>query len=226
MFHSNKTDKYRLTWLGNILQQSFALINRSRVVPSTLPYNLTISERKKFVWFRVAKVATRTIINHLHQHDVPLSTVEAMNIYYLPGRFKDYFKFGFVRNPWDRLVSGWQQMIVLNNHFPMTESHRKALMNFSTFIGQMETNPTLMNNHHFKPQHKLIDLNNLDFLGRLENFHSDFTKVLNSLGIPSHDIPHYNRTTIQDYSSYYNPALRERVYQLYEKDFRLFYPDA
>lgn len=213
-----------LTKTGRILQHTLAWMNKTWLVPSHRAYNLTISTKKKFIWFRVAKVGTRSILKHLVNSRVELTAFELMQVYYLPGRFKNFFKFGFVRNPWDRLASGWQQMIVKNNHFGMPEEIRQPLMHLPAFIERMETNPVILTNHHFKPQHELLDLNNLDFLGRFETFERDFRTIMATVDVPVKRVPHYNRTGIKDYAGFYDQELREKVYRLYQKDFQIFYP--
>ena len=66
---------------------------------SPLGYNLTISHSHRFVWYRVAKVATRTIRHHCETHGVSMDVDHAMRIRYPVEVFGDYFKFAFVRDP-------------------------------------------------------------------------------------------------------------------------------
>ena len=62
-------------------------------------YNLTVSHSHRFVWYRVAKVATRTIRHHCETHGVSLDVDHAMRVRYPLASFADYFTFAFVRYP-------------------------------------------------------------------------------------------------------------------------------
>ncbi len=64
------------------------------------------------MWFRVAKVGTRTILGHFDRHDVALDVNHAMRLRYPVELFEDYFKFAFVRHPLGRFVSAWRNKVV------------------------------------------------------------------------------------------------------------------
>lgn len=87
------------------IQYLYEAISKIPFIPSTNQYNLTISHESKFIWFRVAKVGTRTILNHLRKSNVSLDVEHASFIHYPVKSYENYFKFAFVRNPWGRLVS-------------------------------------------------------------------------------------------------------------------------
>src|SRR5580765_3342619 len=88
-----------------IAQIVFTKLARMPLLPSAGRYSLTISHKQKFLWFRVAKAGNRTILNHLEQKALPMDAPRATFVHYCPRLYADYFKFAFVRNPWDRLVS-------------------------------------------------------------------------------------------------------------------------
>ena len=79
------------------------------------------------------------------------------------------------------------------------------------------------NNPHFQIQANLIDLNEVHFIGRMENFEDDLKKVLHILNLPIVSIPTKNKTKIRkDYREYYNENLKMKVADLYQKDIQLF----
>src|SRR5262245_19376649 len=110
-------DPGRLSRMSRVLQGLYRGMSRVRIIPSAGPYNLTVSHERKFVWFRVAKVGTRTILNHFLDRGVRLDAEHASDVHYPPRAYADYFKFAFVRNPWDRLVSCWADKVVASNLF-------------------------------------------------------------------------------------------------------------
>jgi len=85
-------------------------------------YNLTISHAHRFVWFRVAKVATRTLLGYFEDHGIGLDVNHAYDMRYPTALFGDYFKFGFVRHPLPRFVSTWQDKVVNANYFDLDDT--------------------------------------------------------------------------------------------------------
>ena len=63
------------------------------------------------MWFRVAKVGTRTLLGYFEENDVALDVAHAYRMRYPTALFADYFKFGFVRHPLPRFVSTWQDKV-------------------------------------------------------------------------------------------------------------------
>jgi sulfotransferase famil protein len=163
-------------------------------------------------------------------------------------QFDDYFKFSFVRNPWDRTVSiytyfGWQRYI-----------------DFKTFVVKKLPNEVWRDNHWFVgPQSDFIcDVNGhvaVDLLGKFENLTADFNAVCQRLGLPPTELPHVNTSKKQpakvrlnrnlfsdarwlyhtrtipsfktirqftDYRDYYDDESKEVVAELYQKDIELF----
>lgn len=204
------------------MQQLYARLSASLLTPSSHPYNLTISHKQKFIWFRVAKVATRTIYTHLDRQGVILEVDHPYNLYYPIRRYEEYFKFAFVRNPWDRLISGWHNKIIDKNAFRLDPGTHRKLQRFDCFLSFLEQSNFLDRNIHFVPQSSLIDLNQLDYLGRLERFSEDFGNVCSTIGINYKEVKHRNRSEKkEDYRSYYSDAQAELVGRLYSKDVQL-----
>tara|TARA_R100000008_G_scaffold372_2_gene330 strand:- start:20025 stop:20912 length:888 start_codon:yes stop_codon:yes gene_type:complete len=94
--------------------------------------------------------------------------------------FRNYFKFGFVRNPYDRLFSAYKMFRAFDSD-PMETASKGALV-FDSFVEQVYTN-TFKDNHiknqsFFLPKH-----HNVDFVGRFENFENDWKRLENEIGI-------------------------------------------
>ena len=93
-------------------------------------YNLTISHSYRFVWFRVAKVGTRTMLGHFEASGIKLDVEHAMGIPYPRGMFEGYFKFAFVRDPFARLVSCWKNKVSDENYFGLNDTLRREFEDF------------------------------------------------------------------------------------------------
>ncbi len=102
-------------------------------------------------------------------------------------QFDRYFKFTFVRNPWDRLVSIYKH---LNMHH---------VCDFKTFVMGKLRDGTYRRKHYWficPQQEYLCDDNGelcMDFVGRFEQLQGDFMQVGRKLGMESASLPHVNR---------------------------------
>ena len=187
--------------------------------PSDIRYNLTISDEKNFIWFRVGKVGTRTILDLFMQANIELTAEHPYRIYYPVNRYSTYFKFAFVRNPWDRFVSCWRDKVIRRNKFEFSDTEQ----NLESFIDYVTKNVDLeYGNHHLRLQSRLIDLNHIDYLGRFETFETDLKEVMNLLDIEA-TIKKKNASNRKiDYREYYTERTKNKVAELYEKDIRIF----
>ncbi|MCB2111999.1 MAG: sulfotransferase family 2 domain-containing protein [Parvularculaceae bacterium] len=192
-------------------------------LPSERRYNLTVSSAKKFIWFRVAKVGTRTILNTLKSANVPLDLEEESRLHYFPNLRRDYFKFAFVRNPWDRLVSGWMNKVVDRNFFGFDDNALARMREFPNFIDYVASLDMAKCDRHLALQSSLIDLNNVDFIGRMERFEEDFSAVLGRIGVNSPEIGRKNASGARmSYRDYYDGETAKKARDIYERDISIF----
>jgi hypothetical protein len=213
----------RLDRASSYKQFAYDKINQIRHIPSARKYNLTISHEKKFVWFRVAKVGTRTILSHLKDNKTKLDVKHASFVYYPYKQYEDYFKFAFVRNPWDRLLSCWLSKVVNRNYFQFDKEELQLMQHFPSFVDFVATRNLEHCDRHLRLQSSLIDLNHVDFIGRMESFSRDLERVATHIDIPI-DIQVAKNVSVarKPTHEYYRPEDIETVAGLYEKDIRIF----
>ena len=194
-------------------------LSKTALYPSDIPYNLTISDKKKFIWFRVGKVGSRTILDVFRQANIELAAEHPFDVHYPVNSYKSYFRFAFVRNPWDRLVSYWRDKVIRRNKFDFSDSEQ----GFESFVDYIAMKVDMeRGNPHLRLQSSLIDLNHIDFLGRFENFQTDLREVMGLLDIEA-TIKKKNASGRKaDYHEYYTERTREKVAELYKKDIRIF----
>ena len=101
--------------------------------------------------------------------------------------FDSYFKFTFVRNPWDRIVSEYKHRRY-SKHF-----------DFKTFLFKCFPQPDWRDEYcHVIPQYDFIHdaAGNLlvNFVGKLERLDEDFKVVCQNLGIAPASLPHLNKS--------------------------------
>jgi len=204
------------------LQQTLRKKRTERLMPSSHQYDLTISEAKKFIWFRVPKVASRTIYDHLREHLMPLDCEHPSRIYYPVNLYKDYFKFAFVRNPWDRLVSCWYNKVIDENAFKFNEIEYEKMQQFEYFVNYVASLNIENCDPHFRLQSRLIDLSSIDYIGHFENLEQDYRFVCQKIGLSQNTLTHRNPSSkTKDYQAFYTKALREKVHQIYLKDIQI-----
>tara|TARA_Y100001938_G_C8099594_1_gene440605 strand:- start:1172 stop:1789 length:618 start_codon:yes stop_codon:yes gene_type:complete len=135
-----------------------------------------------------------------------------------PQFFNSSFKFSFVRNPWQRVVSefSWRK-------------HLWKKISFDDWVKQLQfinTDDFCDKKRHLKPQQEFLydDEENqlVDFIGRYENLQADFNTVLEELKLSPSKLPYINRSSHKDYVHYYNQESKQIIAQKYAKDIEYF----
>ena len=132
--------------------------------------------------------------------------------------FKNYFKFGFVRNPWDRVVSLYERRegVELRNS-----------MSFDQFVDwiQYSSATCIHSSPHRYQLDWFVDPNGhllADFIGRFERLEQDWAFVANKLGITA-PLPHRrSNPRARHYTEYYNDRTREIVARKFQADVETF----
>lgn len=146
-------------------------------------------------------------------------------------RFDAYFKFTFVRNPWDRLLSAYSFLKKGGLNHMDQQFCDEVLSGYDTFekfvMGWVDKQ-SVESWVHFIPQYHYVYDSNMNlvvnFVGRFEHFNEDFEKVRSILetGTP---LKHLNKTGEKKAKSYrdaYSPEMAEKVAYVYKTDIELF----
>ena len=130
--------------------------------------------------------------------------------------FAGFFKFAFVRNPFDRFVSYCAFMTRQTGEF---DSDPKPVMQH--FIDNPPW-PHIL----FQPQHSFVtDAEGSmlsDEVGRAEDMQASYDRIAARIGIPTATLEQVNSSKRRDYRDYYDEALRDGVAKLYARDLELF----
>lgn len=137
--------------------------------------------------------------------------------------YADYFIFGFVRNPWARMLS-WHLMVqrraktperVAPN--PFWRGVAEGYPDFESFVMRAPDEFSRLR----RPQLDYLrrGARRADFIGRTEQMDADVAAIAERLGLPEQPVvPHINRGKPRDYQDRYTPQMRDRVGELFASD--------
>ncbi|MCV3430648.1 sulfotransferase family 2 domain-containing protein [Campylobacter lari] len=189
-------------------------------------------DKYKCIFIHVPKVAGSSIERVIYQTDRWLvGHVKASDYVKIDkNKFENYFSFGFVRNPYDRVVSAYHY---LKNDSPDPCDIEWGKLNirdleFEEFVLKLqdeEFKQKILTKNHFSFQYEyLCDENTnvlVDFIGRFEQLNSDFKKILNILNRKD-SLIHVNKSKHCDYKDYYNCETYKIIREIYKNDFEIF----
>ena len=146
-----------------------------------------------------------------------------------PNTFNSYYKFTFVRNPWDRLVSTFfflKKGGLTEKDKAWAESHLGVYTDFGVFVKEWLTEERISNSLHFQHQHVFLEDEKgniaVDFIGRFETIETDFLAITKRLGI-NRSLQKTNASERDlNYRSYYDDETKAIVGSIYAKDISLF----
>lgn len=142
---------------------------------------------------------------------------------------REYYKFAFVRNPWDRLVSTYvflKKGGMTDKDKAWADANLSEYDDFGTFVRKWINPENIYTYIHFIPQFEfVIDKNGesgVDFVGRFENLNRDFETVAQQLGIESELKKVNSSRKDSEYRSFYDDETREIVAKVYARDIEMF----
>lgn len=236
------------------MEESITKHLRHAKVPQFI-YSLNISLQYKYVYIETPKVACSTIkttlqrleldepsftrkdFEDLHKRDFsPLLNVKQIPDINAFVQRKDIFKFCFVRNPYDRVLSAYLDKIAGNTQHKKeillelgrNENALDTKVSFSQFINVLSKQTIVNMNTHWKPQYyqTFQDYIEYDFIGKFENISEDFEKVGTNISPDFHKYytteKRHSTNANTKINEYYTDDLKKRVYAIYEKDFEYF----
>lgn len=215
---------------------------------------MVISDRYKYLYFVIPKCGSATVRHALAPFtDIgyPVSNFEEhvtirkfLAKYDEPGRFPGYFKFTFVRNPYDRLYSGYRQDLRASTRWKQWIAAKKPIFDiigddFTRYLIEYVAHADIRNAWDwicFCPMTEFTHLNGkpaLDWIGRTELLDRDLHVLAGNLGITLGEIENLNVSVAPDTENPETPKYLDKythdtmalVNDLYGDDFEAFgYP--
>ena len=220
---------------------------------SACPSVFFLQKEKKIAYLQIPKVANTSIISCIFKADG--KNYEDIHIKLIPQRknitillkefyksieFSEYFKFTFVRNPFTRLVSCYENkyhtdkaLLGDTRYFLYYDTYLFGMLKedrgFANFVHKVTKIPVVLADLHFYPQYNYIyDRSGnkcVDLIGRMEIIDDDWDAIKEKYKLDT--LPHINQTKSMNWMDYYDRTTAELVYKYYEKDIITFgYEDS
>ena len=203
---------------------------------------MIISHQHRFIFAAVPKTGTHSVRQALREHMSAVDieqvglfvnkrfpyeqlaairhghlSLEQVRPYVGEQIFASYFKFAFVRNPFDRFVSYCAFMTRDRDIFQRAP---QAVMHHFLFVEPPEKHIL------FQPQHTVLTGEDggllADMVGRVEDMQASYDAICARIGIPSRPLEQVNGSKRGDYRQYYDESLKAGVAQRYARDLELF----
>lgn len=202
---------------------------------------MIVSALHKFIFVAIPKTGTHSVRQALREHMGPRDleqvglfvqkrfpipqlaqlqhghlTLQQIRPYMRPEEWQSFFKFAFVRNPFDRFISYCAFMTRADGAFERDPQ---------TVMRQFVANPPWAH-LLFQPQHSFITGEDggllTDQVGRVEQMQQSYDDIAARIGIQSAELERVNSSKRRNYRDYYNQELIDGVAKLYARDLELF----
>lgn len=205
------------------------------------------SRVKRFIYFKNPKCGSTSILKILYENNLLKGHSKKQGLHikqeiqstgFIPAyEFKDFLKFSFVRNPYSRVVSLFEDKVRRGpgTHWeiPFWSQHKKS--SFVEFVRFLSEGNNYLFDRHSQPQYLnlnklngfLPEVKYLNFIGRVETFDEDLKKLCQLIGFRLNEYPKKNISKesdkmFGDYKDYYCEESKNIISQIYKKDLELF----
>lgn len=205
---------------------------------------MLISDSHRFIFVHVRKTGGSSMREALKQYAIPAAKGKALKLASYVGLVRDYrrfpfglhaslascqrlmppaqfaecFKFGFVRNPWDRLASEYRFILGSPRH----RRHKRvaAMGGIAEFLNYQRTREKGSQLEMLRRRDGELGV---DFVGRFESLEADFGRACELIGIkPAGSLAHLNRGTGGDYRAMYDRRSVQLVARFWADEIEAF----
>jgi len=204
-----------------------------------------IIHSKRLIFVHIQKTggtAVRTALGESPYCPAKHRTARDLRDLYGADVWNAYFKFAFVRNPWDRLVSwwsmidahrtGWNRLIKFRRLNKFQRFVLESARTFEEFLENCDLENCdeeifgSMPTHIYQNQLDYVTDPSgreiVDFIGHFETLQQDFDAIAAKVFGGSILLPQVNKSRHRHYSDYYTPELAAKVGCRFERDIKRF----
>lgn len=204
-------------------------LKRLRTRSTPTGYTLKSFDEYRCIFVHIPKCAgvsiSHSLFGNLGAGHHTLATYQQV---FTATEFEHWFKFAFVRNPWDRTLSAYRFLKRGGFHQGdrrWAEQYLGDCPDFPTFVRQRLRRPEILEWEHFRPQYPyLCDRDGrlrIDFVGRYERLEEDFRELCRQLGV-ERELERLNAAEgpRSGYHDHYDEDTRAIVAEVYAEDIR------
>ena len=134
----------------------------------------------------------------------------------MPEHLNQYYKFAFVRHPFDRFVSAATFLFAGDKEFQN---------NPTKMMKNAMSRPRFRNRILISPQSDMLINSSgglgMDYIGRYETVNADFNNLLSHFDLPINSLPTTNTSRHAEHQAYLDFELTEQLREFYARDFAL-----
>lgn len=216
-------------WLYKLRHPTEFKILRTAVYESPKGnFSLRSYDAKQCIFVHITKSAGTSIAKSLFGELPYHYTATEYRVIFGRKAYNDYFKFAFVRNPWDRLHSafsylksgGWNE-----NDRAWAAANLSEFEDINDFVLNWLTPERLHSHIHFWPQMDFVADRHgrpmIDELAYFETIDDDYRRLADRIGATS-PLAHVNASERMDYRQAYTSEAIEKIRKLYASDIQAF----
>lgn len=193
-----------------------------------------INHKHKLIFIHIPRTGGTTIERalcgrdwfNIHAPSKHLTAHSAKKIY--AEYWEEYFKFTFVRNPWDRMVS----LLKYGSFYGVSLGDRNIINteNYFTNFKKVEYDQRYFNENQFNNHNPIKESvyqnifgTEMDFIGKLESLEGDLSKICSINKMKCAKLHHAEKSlNRKQYRKYYDTKTRQLIEEKYYKDIKLF----
>jgi chondroitin 4-sulfotransferase 11 len=195
----------------------FLYVAVPKTATTAIEHHITHSLKPRF-WTHVY-VPQEGDKHHPHKHS------KSVELRKLIPEYDTYFKFGFVRNPFDKFVSWYCYLTQSLNSTVSQKLHKTAYGDdylSGSFLDFCKFAPEWIFGNSYSFLCNEWGQLDMDFVGKYENFDEDVKLVMDKIDISTEDLKPKNQSNHKHYTQYYNNETKQIVANRFELDIKMF----
>lgn len=232
----------RMRIIRNAFPTAYARLQERMTGQTEEGHSIKHFVERKSIFVHIPKAAGISIVRSLFPETAGSdylgpghATMTDYRLWLRPSELADFFKFTFVRNPWDRAYSAYRFLKkggINSRDRAWARANLAAYPDFDSFVKGWMRPKGVLDALHFRPQYLFLTLPfsqkpRMDFVGYFENLEEDYRHVRSRvLGDDSEaGLIHANSSgagASPSYRAVYSDEARRIVAEVYRKDIELF----